>query len=380
MNKPTMKSIALFTLIFGMSCSSVGTAPPLALPSTTPGASASSSASSGPLAGSTFSMPAERDMVSFYADRGSLIAYQTKDAPPPYDSKIVRAESGSWKLVYESDAKFMMDRVSGRRIGFIEYRETYQSGGAYSDVFVVVDIASGQKTEIDRFALSAATYRGGGGGPRRPVGTITLGPDHVAWTRLVEGPGGTVTGELRIAPITDPTASQVVTTSSEWVRTLDLDSQRLVYVLGGKTEDTLHVREVQSGIDKVVATGAVGDQQRGEMPGFDYAAVSGVWAVWLDGLKATSPSGHALNLVTAEERVLKVAGSSCSGVSGGSLYFVWACGRADVPRDSLIVDAKTLDPVRPVPADTGVGLIASDDGLLWFSVPGSGRTVTLFRP
>ena len=380
MNKPMMKSIALFTLIFGMSCSSVGTAPPSALPSTTPGASASSSASPGPLAGATFSMPAERDMVSFYADRGSLIAYQTKDAPPPYDSKIVRAESGSWKLVYESDAKFMMDRVSGGRIGFIEYRETYQSGGAYSDVFVVVDIASGQKTEIDRFALSAATYRGGGGGPRRPVGTITLGPDHVAWTRLVEGPGGTVTGELRIASLADLKASQIVTTSSEWVLPLDLDSQRLVYVLGGKTEDTLHVREVQSGIDKVVATGAVGDQQRGEVPGFDFAAVSGVWAVWLDGLKATSPSGHALNLVTGEERVLRVAGSSCSGVSGGSRYFVWACGRADVPRDSLIVDAKTLDPVRPVPADTGVGLIASDDGLLWFSVPGSGRTVTLFRP
>ena len=380
MNKPMMKSIALFTLIFGMSCSSVGTAPPSALPRTTPGASASSSASPGPLAGSTFSMPAERDMVSFYADRGSLIAYQTKDAPPPYDSKIVRAESGSWKLVYESDAKFMMDRVSGGRIGFIEYRETYQSGGAYSDVFVVVDIASGQKTEIDRFALSAATYRGGGGGPRRPVGTITLGPDHVAWTRLVEGPGGTVTGELRIASLADLKASQIVTTSSEWVLPLDLDSQRLVYVLGGKTEDTLHVREVQSGIDKVVATGAVGDQQRGEVPGFDFAAVSGVWAVWLDGLKATSPSGHALNLVTAEERVLKVAGSSCSGVSGGSLYFVWACGRSDDPRDSLIVDARTLDTVRPIPADTGVGLIASDDGLLWFSVPGSGRTVTLFRP
>ena len=379
MNKPMMKSIALFTLIFGMSCSSVGTAPPSALPRTTPGASASSSASPGPLAGSTFSMPADQDMVSFYADRGSLIAYQTKDAPPPYDSKIVRAESGSWKLVYESDAKFMMDRVSGGRIGFIEYRETYQSGGAYSDVFVVVDIASGQKTEIDRFALSAATYRGGGG-PRRPVGTITLGPDHVAWTRLVEGPGGTVTGELRIASLADLKASQIVTTSSEWVLPLDLDSQRLVYVLGGKTEDTLHVREVQSGIDKVVATGAVGDQQRGEVPGFDFAAVSGVWAVWLDGLKATSPSGHALNLVTGEERVLRVAGSSCSGVSGGSRYFVWACGRSDDPRDSLIVDAKTLDTVRPIPADTGVGLIASDDGLLWFSVPGSGRTVTLFRP
>jgi hypothetical protein len=377
-----MKSLALSTLLVAISCSTAGTTSPSASPSTAPTASASASGNVSALPGSTFSMPAERDMVSFYADRGSLIAYQTKDAPSPYDSKIVRAEApnGPWKLVYESDAMFMVDRVSTGRIGFIEYRETYQSGGAYSDAFVVVDLASGQKTEIDRFALSAATYHGGGGGPRRPAGAMTLGPDHVAWTRLVEGPGGSITGELRIASLADLKASQVVTTSSEWVRPLDLVSQRLVYVLGGKTEDTLHVREVQSGIDKVVASGAVGNQQRGEMPGFDYAEVSGDWAVWLDGLKGTSPSGHALNLVTGEERVLKVSGSSCSGVSGGSRYFVWACGRSDDPRGSLIVDAKTLDTVRPIPADTGVGLIASDDGLLWFNVPGSGRTVTLFRP
>jgi hypothetical protein len=375
-----MKSLAVSALIVAISCSTAGTTSPSVLPSTAPTASASPSA--GALAGSTFSMPADREMVTFHADRGALIASSSKDSPPPYASKIWRADppGGPWRSIYESDAMFMVDRVAAGRIGFIEYRETYQSGGAYSEAFVAVDLASGQKTEIDRFALSAATYRGGGGGPRRPAGAMTLGPDHVAWTRLVEGPGGTVTGELRIAPLTDPKASQVVTASTEWVRPLDLDSQRLVYVLGGKTEDTLHVRDVQSGADKVIASGAVGDQQRGEVPGFGYAAVSGDWAVWLDGLKGTSPSGHALNLVTGEGRVLKVAGSSCSGVSGGSRYFVWACGRSDDPRDSLIVDAKTLDTVRPIPAGTGVGLIASDDGLLWFSVPGSGRTVTLFRP
>jgi hypothetical protein len=376
-----MKMVALSTLLFALSCSPEATTGP-ASPNLATSAPASPSASVSALPGSTFSMPAERDMVSFYADRGALLAYVTKDAPAPYDSKIVRAEApnGPWKPIYESDAAFMVDRVSTGRIGFIEYREMYQSGGAYSDAFVVVDLASGQKTEFDRFSLSAATYRGGGGGPRRPAGAITLGPDHVAWTRLIEGPGGTVTGELRIAPMADLKASQIVTTSSEWVRPLDLDSQRLVYVLGGKTEDTLHVREVQSGIDKVVASGAVGDQQRGEIPGFDYAAVSGEWAVWLDGLKANSSSGHALNLVTGEARVLKVAGSSCSGVSGGSRYFVWACGRSDDARDGLIVDAKTLDSVRPIAAGTGVGLIASDDGLVWFDVLGTGRTVTLFRP
>jgi len=82
-----MKSLALSTLIVAISCSTAGTTSPSISSSTAP--TASSSQSTGALPGSTFSMPAERDMVSFYADRGSLIAYQTKDAPPPYDSKIV---------------------------------------------------------------------------------------------------------------------------------------------------------------------------------------------------------------------------------------------------------------------------------------------------
>ena len=329
-------------------------------------------------------MPAERDMVSFYADRGALVAYNTKDAPPPYDSKILRADSsgGSWKLVYESDASFLVDRVSAGRIGFGEYRETYQSGGAYSESFVIVDLASGRKTEIDRFALSAATYRGGGGAPRRPVGAMTLGPDHVAWTRLVEGPAGSVTGELRLAPLADPSASQLVATSSDWVRPLDLDAQRFVYLVGGKTEEALHVRDLDGKSDKVLATGAVGETTRGEIPGFDRAAISGDWAVWLDTVKAATTKAHALNLSTGEERVLEVPGAQCSGVSGGSRYFVWSCGKgADAsPQGSLILDARTLDTVSPMPTGIGVGLVAVDDGLLWFTVTGDTRTVTLFRP
>ena len=374
-----MKKIALTALLFAVACSPTTTAEPTpASPTATALASASVAASAFP--GSTFAMPADRDMVSFYADHGALIAYVTKDGPPPYGSKIVRAEAptGPWKTVYESDAMFMVDRVSSGRIAFGEYREPYQGGGAYSETFVVVDLSSGQKKEIDRFEVSTAAYRGGGGGPRRPGGALTLGPDQVAWTRLLEGPGGSVTGELRIASLSDPTASRLVATSSEWVRPLALDAHRLVYVLGMRTQETLHVREVSTGIDKIVATGVVGDTARGEIPSFDSAAISGDWAVWLDAPRVTS--GHALNLVTGEERALEVAGSSCSGVTAGSRYFVWACGRSDDPRDSLIVDAKTLDMVRTIPGGTGVGLIASDDGLLWFDLTGGARTVTLFRP
>jgi hypothetical protein len=377
-----MKRIALSALLFVISCS--GTATPSPSPSDAAIPAMSPAASPNALPGSTFSMPADRDMAAFYADRGALVAYVTKDVPPPYDSKIVRAlaPNGPWTVVYETDAIFMIDRVSSGRIGLAEYRERYQGGGAYSEVFVVVDLANAQRTEIDRFALSAAAYRGGGGAPRRPAGAMALGPDRVAWTRLVEGAGGSVNGELRIASLGDPHASHLVATSSEWVRPIGLDAHRLVYLLATKTEETLHVRDVDSGADAVVATGAAGDTARGQIPAFDNAAVSGDWAIWLDGLKAATTKAHALNLVTGEERLLDVPGSQCSGVTAGSRYFVWSCGKPSdaSPQGSPIIDAQTLDTVRPIPTGVGLGLLASDDGLLWFKVDGGARTVTLFRP
>jgi hypothetical protein len=329
-------------------------------------------------------MPADPDMVSFHADGAALIATRSKGTPPPYDSTIVRADAsgGPWALVYETDAMFMVDRVANGRVGFIEYRAPYQGGGAYSNDFVVLDLASGVKTEIDRFALSAATYRGGGGGPRRPVGAIVLGPDHVAWTRLVEGSGGSITGELRIASLADPAEQQLVATSSEWIRPLDIDAERLVYVLGGRTEDALHVRDIATGADRVLLTGAVGDTVRGVIPDFDQAAVSGDWAVWLTDPKNFASKGQALNVRTGERRDLETGGSSCYGVSAGTRYFAWGCGKSSdaAAPPVLVIDAKTLEPLATLPSGIGVGVDATGDGLIWFNVNGSSRTVTLFRP
>jgi hypothetical protein len=277
---------------------------------------------------------------------------------------------------------FMVDRVSAGRIGFIEYREQYQGGGAYSNTFVVLDLTTGQKTEIDRFGLSAATFHGGGSGPRRPAGAMALGPDLVAWTRLVEGPGGTVTGELRVAPIADPAASRLVATSVEWVRPLAVDSHRLVYVLGGTSADTLHVRDVESGTDKVIATGPVGNTSLGAIPGFDFGAVSGDWLVWLENAKAPTTTAHAVSLLSGAQRALEVGGSGCVGPTAGTRYFAWTCSKQSTsePQPLTILDSKTLDPVKPIPLGTGVGTIAIDDGLLWFNVIADNRTVTFFRP
>ena len=324
-------------------------------------------------------MPTDRDMISFAADRGALIAFSTRDAPPPYESKIQRADpaTNAWRAIYRSDAHFGAGRVVAGRAALAEYREPYQGGGAYSVDFTVVDLSTGTATAIDRFAMSAATYRGGGGAPRRPAGSIVIGPDRAAWTRLIEGPGGSVTGELRVARLADPGRSMPIASSMEWVAPLAVDGHRLLYALGGKVEDQLHLRDLDTDADRVVATGAVGDIQReGAIPGFNVARLAGDWAVWLDGAR-TGATGtiRGVNVVTGAERTMDAGGSSCAGPTAGTRYVAWYCSGGV----SRILDAGTLEPARDVPA-TGAAPEANDDALFWFTVVPGGRTVTLFPP
>ena len=333
-------------------------------------------------------MPVDREMNGFFGDRGALVARSTKEGPAPYESKILRAEapSGPWRSVYESDAAFMLEKVSAGRIAFMEYREPYQGGGAYSENVLVVDLSSGQKTEMDRFSLSTATYRGGGGGPRRPAGSVVLGPDHAAWTRLVEGAGGSVSGVLRIAPLSDPASVQTIASSSEWVAAVGLDSRRLVYVVGGKTEDQLRVREIGLGADTLVATAPVSNTAVFGGPGIDHAAVSGDWAVWIDEAHLVGETTHAvaLNLTTAERRELDSAGAGCSSVTAGSRYFAWSCAKRNATTSEafVVLEAKTLSPIAVVPPGLSYGLVTVDDSLVWLTALAGGvsRIVTVYRP
>jgi hypothetical protein len=384
-----MKLLSLSTFVFAISCSSVSTVSPSVSPSTASTASASPSAgpSASPLPGSTFSMPVEREMIAFFGDRGALVARSTKEGPAPYESKILRAEapSGPWRSVYQSDASFMLEKVSTGRIAFMEYREQYQGGGAYAENVVVVDLSTGQKTEMDRFSLSTAAYRGGGAAPRRPSGSVVLGPDDAAWTRLVEGAGGSITGVLRIAPLSDPASVQTIASSSEWIAPLGLDSRRLVYVVGGKTEDQLRIREIGSGVDTLVATAPVGDTVVFGLPGIDRAAVSGDWAIWIDPAQVVGETTQAVavNLTTRERRTLDARGSGCSPVTAGLRYFAWSCAKSNgTGEPHVVLDAKTLSPIPLARQGLSYGLVAADDAVIWLNAVAGGdtRQVTLYRP
>lgn len=324
-------------------------------------------------------MPTDDEMHVFVADRGALVAFSTKDGPPPYASKIQRAEapSGPWKTVFETDASFVgSGQVVAGRAAVTEYREPFQGGGAYSEDFTVIDLSTGKTTAIDRFALSQATFRGGGGGPRRPVGRMVLGAERVAWTRLVEGPAGSVTGQLLVATLAEPARAKIVAASAEWISPLGVDARRLLYVLGGKVEDQLHLLDLDTGADRVIASAAMpADFQAFPAPGLDRAALSGDWALWLDTPRAGPGTLRAINVASGAQRTIDAGGSSCTEPSVGTRYIAWYCSAGVVG----IIDAKTLEPLTSKPAGMGVAPIASDDALVWFDLITKPRRVVLYR-
>src|SRR5258708_17867086 len=168
------KSVAALTLLVAVSCAPATGTPPITSSSAAPSVSASPTGKPG-----AFTMPTDPDMITFAADRGALIAFSTKDGPAPYESKLQRAEAttNAWRTVYTSDARFLGGSVAAGRVALAEYRQPFQGAGAYSVDFTVVDLLTGRATAIDRFALTAATFRGGGGPPPPPPRAGRFRPD-----------------------------------------------------------------------------------------------------------------------------------------------------------------------------------------------------------
>lgn len=378
-------------------CSPIPVAAPTPAPVTTTSAAAtqtpgiavvpspspvSSPAVSPALRGTTTSLAVDRDTFAFFADGPRLFAVWKKEGPAPYESRVLVADgvAGSWRTLYTVDAFVRALSVAAGRVALVEYREPPQGGGAYSEAFVVVDLSTGRKTEIASHSLSPATYRGGGGGPRRPVGSVALGEHHVAYTRLVEGAGGTVTGELYVAPLDAPASARRVTTSIEWVSPLGIGGKRLVYLLGTKTEDQLRLLEVDTGLERTLARAPIAPGDMGSP--MHFAVVSSEWAMWLEGSKGGSGSATLVNLRSGDQRSMAAATPNCGLPSASAKYIAWWCrsGPGLPAVTATILDARTLAAAVALPSNVGNEVIASGDGLIWTNVAGDGRRVTYFVP
>lgn len=323
-------------------------------------------------------METDPEMRSFFPDRGALVAVSSRDGPAPFASKVLLADPprGPWKTVYESDAQFHGVTVANGFVFFFEYRE--QGGGASSQKLVQVDLPSGRSLVVDGYALSAATFRGGGGGPPQPTASVAFGSGLIAWVRLVEGAAGATTGELRVGLSHLPGDAQFVARSDAHIRPLAIvDATTLVYAISAERGVELRARELGSRAERVLATGQT---QPGGIVPFRNSARSGSWIAWVED----SPTGstlRAIDVKTDGTKDLSLGQSHCPGLTGNDRYLALNCS-GPTPR-MVLVDTGSWSQVPVAPVTPSGPFLLTAGGtteVVWHDRPGGRQRVVRFAP
>jgi len=329
-------------------------------------------------------MPIDDEMRLFFADRGSLVATSTKDGPPPYSSKVLRAgpARGPWRTVYESDARHTDATLADGFLALVEYRE--QGGGANSQKVVVLDLPSGRAQVVDTFSLSAATFRGGGGGPPRPSSSVVLGGGRLAWVRLIEGVGGSVSGELRVAFPHQPNAARIIATSATWIRPVSLGISTLVYVIANGSDLEVRLRDLESGTERVMAN--VPLNATGGLQPFQPIASSGEWVGWVErpGSSTAGATLRAVNVTTGAIRAFPLGANDCPRLTGNPLYFALNCsGSGAAGPQMFLLDTRSWVEIPVARASSNGPFFLEATGLtelLWQDRVDGVRRAVLFAP
>lgn len=342
-----MRASVLAALLLVAACGTA-TAPVAVPPTPTPRAAASPRVL---VPGTLYALPQEPLTLVRAIDGASVASVWRREGPSPYLSRLLLTDlaTGTTRHLVEADADLPLVALRDGVVAYLDYRD--DGMGAWNGVVATID-TKGTRGEIDRFALSAATFHGGGGGPRRPSWAIALGGGRIAWNRLVEIPGGDIRGELRVAPATGGAAT-VIASSTKWVMPIAVDMRRLVYVLRGASADEIHVRDLATNADRVVASGAVL---------FDVAA-SGKWVVYDEGTdEQRGPKRVRLvDLDAGTTRALQEAGNvdagfkglvegSCGDLSANERYVTWWCDPRAPGEPLMALDLATQ---QRVPLATG---------------------------
>lgn len=336
------------------------------------------STTAAPFVGAIANAPVSPEMITFASQGRSLIAIWSAGTPPPYLSRLMRADAdGTWSSVYESDAMFVGLQQDLRRAAFIEYREKPQGGGASDLAFIVLDLTTRALVKVESYARTPATYHGGGGSPRGPSASIAIGGGMVAWSRVNELAGGAVEGELRVATLDDPSSFTTVGRSKETIVPIAVDEKTLVYLLGGADRDELRARELPTGKERSLVTVLRPTQTHGP----SNLARSGSFVGWIEMPAATDTANarfRTVNITTGAARDIDVGARFCSGVTANAYGFVWRCS------DTKLTALGYWDPlawrqVDVTPATDGY-LEAALDGFIWTGVVRNERRAVLFAP
>jgi hypothetical protein len=321
-----------------------------------------------------------------FVQSGTLYAQWIQETPPPYLSKVQRFDDAArvWRDVFTDDAQFSGWSADTGKLALLEYREVVQGGGASESTVLLVDFGTGATTPLDRFALSAATFHGGGGGPRRPRSTLVISGAKVAWSRLNELPGGVVEAELRIADLAEPGRFTTIGRSTLTIEPLWIDARTVGYLLGGPEQDEIRVRDLASGTERTLARVTAPFQDRG----IGGIARSGRFIGWIDNLPSGSGARgstmtsifHATDIATGATRDLDLRSVTCRGLSGNAIGFAWWPCQPDQTNGTSLayfdpVTWTNLEIVRS--SDRPNDLQAVDGGFMWFDVIGGVRRLNL---
>lgn len=263
-------------------------------------------------------------------------------------------------------------------VALFEYRE--HGGGASSHKLVLIDLPSGRAQLVDGYALTA-TFHGGAGGPPRPGPAVVLGNGLIAWVRLAEGAGGTITGELRVGLPHRSAEAPLVVRSDALLRPVAIvDGTTLVYVISADRGVELRAREIASGAERVLATGQMGT---GGIAPFAESARSGTSVAWIEESPQGTSTLRVVDVRSGATRDMPLGQSYCVGLTGNVRYFALNCTSNTAPPRVVLLDTAswTEVPVAPVTAN-GPFLLAAGGitELLWQDRIQGRQRVLLFTP
>jgi hypothetical protein len=195
--------------------------------------------------------------------------------------------------------------VNGR-LGVVAWSRT-SAGESYR--YELDDLASGTTRTLD--TSDAPGHFHGQGAPVQADPALVVGPNAVAYIHLfVQGPD--LVGELRVGPAAGPMKS--VFTSKLPVRPVALSETTLAYTVPSADGSQLHVYDLASGRDRVVARGRLG---------FGFALGPGRILYTVQSLDREPGRAMIQDLVTGNESVL-VSGT-CGSPSLDDRYATVSC-------------------------------------------------------
>ncbi|HET8567519.1 MAG TPA: hypothetical protein VFM93_00860 [Candidatus Limnocylindria bacterium] len=192
-------------------------------------------------------------VMSVAADGTSVAAVRVLE-PGPIRAEIhladVAQDPPAVRRLVETEAFVNVIDLSGGRVAFDEYRET--GGGGFTFALHVLAVGTGQRQQIWSGSFSPATFRGGGGGPKRvhPSARLALDGDRLAYVHVTERAGGELEGELRVRDLRTG-AERAIARSAVWIEPVGLDGSELAYAVGGSPNDEIRIVDLGSGRETV---------------------------------------------------------------------------------------------------------------------------------